>query len=415
VKTGVVVFEDEGWWGFAPLTAMRHTSQLRWGVKTLFESLTELAGRHDASLWGRPEFKESAGAALSVPYNAKIDGETLFVNARLKPLKSLSGAFSKAGRFVLMSGGQVAAAKTAAPDAKPGPFTGAGLLKLAKGVERFELPGDSLFEGAWDLVETNGLAISEQAGHFEEPLVLQDGVTVYGPASNVRVHASAEVEDKVVFDARLGPVIVDQGAAVESFSRLSGPCYIGPRTRLHSALVRGGTSVFEHCKIGGEVENSIVMPFTNKAHHGYVGDAVVGEWVNLGAGSTFSNLKNTYGNVRVTVGGKKVDTGMLKFGPVIGDMAKVSIGGLVTGGKKVGTGSHVSGLVNVDVPAFTYFDGGRDRKVELLLTSAVETQRRMMERRGKTLERAEEALIRRVFEATRAERRKAGVRRGKLA
>ena len=184
--------------------------------------------------------------------------------------------------------------------------------------------------------------------------------------------------------------------------------------RISWAQIGGGTSIFDSCNVGGHVQNSIIMPFTNKAHHGYVGDSYVGSFVNLGAGSTFSNLKNTYGNVRLTVAGKKVDSGMLKLGPVIGDMAKLSIGSLVYAGKSVGVGSHVSGLASTDVPSFTYFDSARGPGVELLLESTVETQRRMMERRGMTLGRAEERLMRRVFALTSKERRRAGVKKGGL-
>ena len=162
------------------------------------------------------------------------------------------------------------------------------------------------------------------------------------------------------------------------------------------------------------MENSIVMPYSNKAHHGYVGDSYIGSWANLGAGCTFSNLKNTYGVVRPLVDGKKFDTRMVKLGPAVGDMAKLSIGALVYAGKWVGTASYVSGLAASDVPSFTYHDGGTGRRVALELESVLETQRRMMERRGVSLGRSEEALVRRAYASTAADRRRAGVRKGKM-
>ena len=228
------------------------------------------------------------------------------------------------------------------------------------------------------------------------------------------VDSGAEIEGYVTLDVRLGPIIVDRGASVESFSRITGPCYLGPRVKVSSAQIGGGTSIFDSCRVGGQVENSIFMPYTNKAHLGYVGDSYVGSFVNLGAGSTFSNLKNTYGNVRLTVAGKKVDSGMLKLGPAIGDMAKLSIGSLVYAGKFVGVGSHISGLASDDVPSFTGFDSRRGPGVELLLESVIETQRRMLDRRGMTLGRAEEGLVRRVFALTSRERKRAGVKKGRL-
>ena len=105
---------------------------------------------------------------------------------------------------------------------------------------------------------------------------------------------------------------------------------------------------------------------------------------------------------------------MTKLGPVVGDMAKLSIGSLVYAGRSVGAGSHVSGLAGGNVPSFTFHDSGSQRGVELLLESVVETQRRMMERRGMSLSREEEGLIRRAFTSTAPERKRAGVRKGRL-
>lgn len=297
---------------------------------------------------------------------------------------------------------------------KPGVIRRASVAALAKGARKSPAPPDPLFAGYWDLVESNGLAIAEQARRFEDQLSLPRSAEVRGPSTNVMVDAGADVEGQVTFDARLGPIVVERGASVESFSRVMGPCYVGHKAKILSALIGGGTSVFESCKVGGQVENSIIMPFTNKAHHGYVGDSYVGSWVNLGAGCTFSNLKNTYGNVRLQVGGKKLDSGMLKLGPVVGDLAKLSIGSLVYAGKSVGTGSHLSGLASEDVPSFTFYDSESQRKVELLLDSVLETQRRMKERRGLVLGRAEEGLIRKAFLATASERRRAKVKKGGL-
>ncbi len=273
-------------------------------------------------------------------------------------------------------------------------------------------PQSPLFAGYWDLVQSNSLAIAGQARRAEDPLPLPRSVEVRGPQANLMVDDGADVEGNVTFDARLGPIVVEKGAAIESFSRVMGPCYVGPRAKIFSALIGGGTSIFESCKVGGQVENSIISPFTNKAHHGYVGDSYVGSWVNLGAGCTFSNLKNTYGTVRLEAGGRKVDSGMVKLGPVIGDMAKLSIGTLVYAGKSVGTASMVSGVAAVNVPSFAYHDGSKS--VELRLESVLETQRRMMERRGMAPTRAEEGLLRKAFSETAGERAKAGVKKGLL-
>ncbi|HEV2226930.1 MAG TPA: hypothetical protein VGR56_09045 [Nitrososphaerales archaeon] len=397
------------------MTLLRHTSLLRRGTKTLLDALVEkIPDATDVGLWGRDELaavtKDSTGKA----YNEKTYGSAFLVNSRAKPSEELLSLASKSTPFVATSEGYLLAARVESGTAKPGVISKKDANRLGKRSERVKAPQGSLFEGYWDLVESNGLAIAEQAKRFQDLMPLPRGLEVRGQASNVMLEAGAEVEPNVTFDARLGPIIVGDGAAVESFSRIMGPCYIGPKTKIYSALIGGGTSIFESCKVGGQVENSIIMPFTNKAHHGYVGDSYVGSWVNLGAGSTFSNLKNTYGNVKLVVEGKKIDSGTMKLGPVIGDMCKVSIGALVYAGKAIGTGSHVSGRADKDIPSFTYFDSGSKKTIELLLESVLETQRRMMERRAQTLSRNQEALIRQAFTKTAGERKAAGVKKGRF-
>ncbi len=411
----VVVFEDDGLAGFGPLLAFRHASLLRLGTKKLLEAISEkIPDATDVGLWGRRELEGVTKEAAHKGFNEKPYGSTFFVNARARPSEALLALASRQDQFVALVKGEMVAGRLEPGAIKPGVVERKDVLRASKRVERVQAPSDALFRGYWDLVQGNGLAIAEQARHFEEALPIPRGVEVRGPASNVIVDSTAELEGHVTLDARIGPIIIDRGASVESFSRLMGPCYIGPRVKVHSALVGGGTSVFESCKIGGQVENSVILPYTNKAHHGYVGDSYVGSWVNLGAGSTFSNLKNTYGNVRVRVDASTFDSGMLKLGPVVGDMAKVSIGALVYSGRAVGAGSHVSGLAGEDVPSFTFYDSGSRKKVELLVESVIETQRRMMERRGLMLTRSEESLIRRVFASTARQRRKAGVKAGSI-
>jgi len=316
--------------------------------------------------------------------------------------------------FAAVHEGELVAARLESVAIKPGTILRTAVARLSRKVPRAQSPSDALFRGYWDLVQSNGLAIAEQARRFEEALPIPRGVEVRGPTPNVMVDSSADLEGHITLDVRLGPVVIERDVSVESFSRIMGPCYIGPKAKVHSALIGGGTSIFDSCRVGGQIENSVFLPYTNKSHHGYVGDSYVGSWVNLGAGSTFSNLKNTYGNVRLRVGKATVDSGMMKLGPAVGDMAKVSIGALVYAGRSIGAGSHVSGLAGEDVPSFTFFDSGSHRAVELLLESVLETQRRMMERRGLMLGRNEERLIRRVFSATAAQRRKAGVKPGRL-
>jgi len=411
-----VVFEDDGNAGFGPLVLTRHVSTLYWGTKRLLDSLVEkIPDATDVSLWGRDELSAVTRESLKGAFNERVNGPAFFVNARARPDEGLLALASRTEPFVALSSGGVVAARLESEWARPGVVRKKDVARVSKRLQKVATPPEALFRGYWELVQGNSLAIAEQARRFEESLPLPRGVEVRGQASNIIIDSEADVEGHVTLDARLGPIVIAKGASVESFSRLMGPCYVGPKAKVYSALLGGGTSIFDSCKVGGQVENSVIMPYTNKAHYGYIGDSYVGSWVNIGAGCTFSNLKNTYGNVRLRIRGKAVDSGMLKLGPVIGDMAKLSIGAQVYCGRQVGTGSHVTGLASEDIPSFAHCDSTSKKKVELLLESVVETQRRMMERRGQTLGRSGESLIRRAFAVTAAERRGAGVKKGRLS
>ncbi len=411
----VVVFEDDALDGLGPLTALRHASLLRWGTKTLLEAQGEsVSDATDLALWGRDWLADATREATGKRYNEREEGTALLVNAAAKPGRGLLDLTSRKSSFAAYEGSRLVAARLGLGKLVPGVVPVKAGLKIRKGIDSLEVPEGSLLSGYWDLIEGNGLKIAEQARRYSDTQSLPPHVEVRGPGSNVRIEGGADVESHVTFDARLGPIVIEKGASVESFSRVMGPCFIGKRAKILSGLIGGGTSIFEGCKIGGQVENSVVMPFTNKAHHGYVGDSYVGEWVNLGAGSTFSNLKNTYGSVRVELGGRSVDTGMVKLGPVVGDMCKVSVGALVYSGKALGTASQVAGLASTNVPSFAYHDGFSGRRVELLIESVLETQRRMMVRRDKELTRSQEALVRHAFKATALERKEGGAKKGRI-
>jgi len=167
--------------------------------------------------------------------------------------------------------------------------------------------------------------------------------------------------------------------------------------------------------VGGELEETIVQGYTNKYHTGFIGHAYIGEWVNLGAATTNSDLKNTYGTVQVVTGGKKVDTGQIKVGCFIGDHAKTSIGTQIYTGRMIGVASHVHGFVTEDVPSFTIWAKSLGAKsVELELESAIKTQERVLSRRGVKQTSEDVKLMRKLFEITAQKRERAGVVKGKF-
>ena len=137
----------------------------------------------------------------------------------------------------------------------------------------------------------------------------------------------------VVLDAEHGPIYIDAGAEIHPFTRIEGPCYIGAGSVLFGAKCRAGNSIGPMCRIGGEIEGTIIQGYSNKYHDGFLGHAYVGQWVNLGALTTNSDLKNDYSEVRITLDGQSpIATGSNKVGALIGDHAKTSIGTLLNTG-----------------------------------------------------------------------------------
>ena len=168
---------------------------------------------------------------------------------------------------------------------------------------------------------------------------------LYAP-ENMIIEEGAQVEALAVLDARSGPIYIGINTVIRPQSYLRGPLYIGPE-----------------CRIGGEVMNSFFHGFSNKAHYGFIGHSYVGEWVNLGAGTTNSNLKNTYGTVKMTINGETLDSGERFLGCLIGDHAKLGIGSLVPTGAVIGVGANCfgGGMLSKVVPNFSW---GRVERVE---------------------------------------------------
>jgi UDP-N-acetylglucosamine diphosphorylase/glucosamine-1-phosphate N-acetyltransferase len=201
------------------------------------------------------------------------------------------------------------------------------------------------------------------------------------------VHPTAKVGVGVVFDCSHGPVFVDAHAEVRHGTVINGPAFIGARCIVaERTLVKPFAAFGPQCRIAGEVGSAIFQACSNKAHDGHLGDALVGEWVNLGAGTVNSNLLNTYGEVvmRLRPEGALERTGRQFMGCVLGDHAKLAIGTRIMTGSSVGTGAMwaagraISGAVG---PFAWVTDDGERR---FLLRKFMEVARTVMARRAVT-------------------------------
>jgi glucose-1-phosphate thymidylyltransferase len=208
------------------------------------------------------------------------------------------------------------------------------------------------------------------------------------------------IEKFVYLDTSKGPIIMCDNVEVNAFSRIMGPSVIRENSIILSSLIRDNVAIGPTCKIGGEIASSIIDGYSNMAHQSYLGHSFVGEWVNIGAFTVTSDLKNTYGPIKVDIEGNRVDTGLIKLGSFICDYVKTSISTTIFAGKFIGIFSHVMGLVYDNIPPFTMWNGYTRIGYELDIDSAIKTQERMYNRRGVKQLKEEISYIRFLYEAT---------------
>ncbi|MDP7005702.1 MAG: hypothetical protein QF718_05775 [Phycisphaerales bacterium] len=214
--------------------------------------------------------------------------------------------------------------------------------------------------------------------------------------NKIDVHSSATIFPGVILDATLGPIRIEGNSVIRPNAVLCGPCWIGKNsTVVDSALIKQNTVLGPHCRVGGEVGGTVFQGYSNKSHGGHLGDSVVGEWVNFGAGTTNSNLLNTYADVIVTdLSGKRHRTGRQFVGCFVGDHVKFSICSRIMTGTLVGTGSMISTSSIVPSPtrrfAWITDSGERTYRVDKF----IEVARTVMKRRDVHLNESSEAILR---------------------
>src|SRR5262245_2505622 len=332
---------EDGWQRLEPLSATRPVFELVCGITSLGEKQRRWLGASDWGVCIRP-----ALAALyrrqhpDIPVNEYgwlLSSPMALVNGRWLPpatFVTLPG-----GPCVGMTGDRVVFAVLS--DEQLASFRFSDLALVTKEWQHV-LPhidvGGQLIDYPWDLIEHNAAAIAKDVSAVAKPEWPHrgDAVSVVGPADRVWLAPSARIEPFVVADTLHGPVVVDEQAMVTPVMGRERPCYSGPRSQIMGAKIRGGTTIGPHCRIGGEVEASIVHGYSNKYHEGFLGHSYVGEWVNLGAGTHNSDLRNDYGEVTVTIAGEPVATGLSKVGCFLGDHTKTGLGTLINTGTSVG-------------------------------------------------------------------------------
>ncbi|MFH1011142.1 MAG: putative sugar nucleotidyl transferase [bacterium] len=412
----VCLFEDEAVeTDLFPLTVLRPVWELLAGTGTVIEHVRRASGRMPIL---RPRLHMEGLCAELWPEKSKVppSGDVVFLNGRLlefrpKRLEDISPMPNR----VQDEEGRLLYARCPAAEAQRLLAAGGNFLPelLVQKGEAAGLPPGwrvRLAGHVWDIVVANPELIQSQLGAAKQEFLgarplrdLGHGVEMCSRQGGapVFVGEGVQIRPGVVFGNHKGPIFVGNGSEILPHSYLEGPLFLGPDCTVRAGTrLYGGSSFGPVCKLGGEITQTIIQGYSNKQHDGFLGHAHLGQWVNLGAGTNNSNLKNNYTPVKVEVGEKLLDTGHQHIGCFIGDHTKTAIGTVVNTGTVIGVGCNLLGPEFPPRFVLSFHWGGAERLLAVPFNHIVEAARLAMARRGKTLSQAEEELMRRHYELT---------------
>lgn len=384
--TSFYLYDDAVSRRFEPFALTRPVGELRAGALLVRERWSHVLGipcGGSITSAHLADFDEPGAAPV---VTGELPAGAILVNARALP--SLTTVVSTSTETVRVAD-RVAAVRLAQPMTVAALGEGTQSLEslATADAEVEELSGHWL-DAVWDLVATidrilpdDIIAIARLRG---TSAARPDGCAGVGATDGgtnaIYLEEGATVEPFVTFDLSTGPIYLERGATLQSFTRIQGPCWIGRDSVVGcdriASLIVGDT-----CKVHGESSHTVFLGHCNKAHDGFVGHSYLGRWVNLGANTVTSNLKNTYGTIELWTPEGERDSGQQFLGTLFGDHAKTGIGLKLTTGTVFGAGAQLYGLHMPPkaVAPFAWGDGAPYQ--EYKLDKFLDVAQRMMARR----------------------------------
>ncbi|MCH6560056.1 GlmU family protein [candidate division KSB1 bacterium] len=408
----ICIFEDNRFRQLYPLTLTRPVFDLCCGIFSLKEKLLRRFPHKSVYLLCRKYLGEIVkNQHLDVAINELPDESTkycLFINGRLLADAEFLNRLEM-DELIYTHKGTVVAALLGAGNRQKLIVNKHNIVdfKETKDVQRVEIKAN-LINYPWDLVHQNSKQIESDFTDLNEGgqslgNVSKDAILLNSP--NIRIGINSVIKAGAVLDAEHGPIYIGENATIMSNAVIEGPAFMGDNSIFKiGAKIYPGTSIGEWCKVGGEVEETIFHAYSSKQHDGFLGHSYLGQWVNLGADTNNSNLKNNYSSVRLFIDGEFIDSGSQFVGLFMGDHSKSGINTMFNTGTVVGAMSNIygGGFPPKNIPSFAW--GGSDGFVEHDLEKALETARIVMARRGVEMTADYEKMIRDIFNLTKAGR-----------
>jgi len=412
----ICIFEDEQYLNFEPLIYSRPVYDLVCGMTTLKKHIMRAFPKEKVVLKCRKyleTFVREENPKCKV--NQFDNDDHLFINGRIIPPSNLKNILSvKSGEEkVFTSNSLVVAAKVSAKRIKELSLADPEIIdtKVFSNLPTVEVDVP-VANYLWDLVYLNGKEIQNDFKIYTKGKSSAKkkylGVNFVNK-KNIFVGKDVEIKPGVVLDASTGPIFIEKNVTIFPNAVIQGPCFIGESSKIKScATIYPNVSIGKVCKIGGEVEDTIIHPYTNKQHSGFLGHSYLGSWINLGADTNNSDLQNNYGSITVQVNGKRINSGKQFVGLMMGDHSKTAINTMFNTGTVVGFSSNVFGASFPPkyIPSFGW--GGNESMLEYKLAKAVETAKVVFARRNIEFKKEDEEMFKVIFNLTKEDRSKRG-------
>ena len=392
----ICFFEDEKIENFYPLCYFRPLSWLRVGAFSIQQKIENYL---------KPERVYHLTREYLVDYFdfslPKEDEEILFINSRIIPAKENLDKINNCGKIIKTHDDFIGAFKGSYSEWKE-------ILNNKKVTKENAEIFLQAFDYSWDLLYSNEELLNEDFSLYYKaniPSNLPDYFHML-KKENIYIDDTANIEPGAVLDGSQGAIIIDKNVTVMANSVIKGPVYLGEKTKISAgSKIYGHLSVGPVCKLGGEVEESIIQGYTNKKHDGFLGHAYLGEWCNLGADTNNSDLKNNYGKITMLHNGSPVKTEHRFLGLIMGDHSKSAINSSFNTGTIVGVNCNIfaRGFIKRFIPSFSWVGDGFIKKY--LFEKAEEVAKIVLERRDIPFAEKEEQLFSNVYkEVKRIER-----------
>ncbi len=401
----VVLFEDEYYIQLLPLVYFRPVWELRCGALSLVEKVIRYLSLSSSISFRARRYLEQYYLPRQSLYESKAE-DVFFLNGAVVANPELAMALTHLpDGHCLVSNDRVVAFRDKGEIRKYLNNDGVVITQRVREALQEEVLELPVLRYLWDAIDHNGPEIERDFRSFARAGFIAGRVdpgVVLLEEQNMHIDTGAVIKPGVVLDAEEGPIWIDRGALIMPNSVITGPAYIGPESRIKiGAKIYPATSIGPVCKMGGEVEGSIIQGYANKQHDGFLGHAYLGCWVNLGADTNNSDLKNNYGTIRVMLNGREIDTGKRFLGLMMGDHSKTAINTMFNTGTIVGVSCNIFGaeMPPKFVPSFSW--GGATRMVDYDLEKSIQVAKIVMERRKVTFGEKEERLFRAVYRFSR--------------